>query len=479
MRISQLDGRRVALWGWGREGRAAHAALRARLPGQPLTLFCNPDEAASANALGDGLLAIETEASAARLSAFEVVVKSPGISPYRPEALVAAHAGTAFVGGTALWFGERGGEGGIARGVACVTGTKGKTTTTALIAHLLRADGVRTALAGNIGLPLLDLLDGSAEAWAVELSSYQTGDVASGGVRPDVAVVTNIFPEHLDWHGSEERYIEDKLALVTRARPRVAVLNAADPTLAAVAAGVEHAVEVRWYGREDGWHLRGDVLYRGEAGVFDTRDVPLPGRHNRGNLCAALTAVEALGHDAVALAPAAAAFRPLPHRLQHLGERDGMTWVNDSISTTPHATLAALDVYRGRRVALLVGGHDRGLDWSGFAAHMRTGAPAVVVTMGRNGPRIHALLAAVSEEGGFDLRHAPDLAGAVAEARGALAAGSHGAAGGVMLLSPGAPSYGAYRDFVERGRDFARLGGFDPDTITAIPGLGIAASNPD
>ena len=171
MRISQLEGRRVALWGWGREGRAAYAALRARLPGQALTLVCNDDEATSAMALGDGLLAVETDAGAARLSAFDVVVKSPGISPYRPEAMVAARAGTAFIGGTALWFGERAADGGIARGVACVTGTKGKTTTTALVAHLLRAGGVRTALAGNIGLPLLELLDAGEQAWAVELSS--------------------------------------------------------------------------------------------------------------------------------------------------------------------------------------------------------------------------------------------------------------------------------------------------------------------
>ncbi|QDW66170.1 UDP-N-acetylmuramoyl-L-alanine--D-glutamate ligase [Luteimonas granuli] len=479
MRISQLEGRRLALWGWGREGRAAYRALRLRLPAQPLTLFCNAEEAVAAAALGDGLLSIETEANAGRLSAFDVVVKSPGISPYRPEALVAAHAGTAFVGGTALWFGERAEEGGVARGVACVTGTKGKSTTTALLAHLLRAGGVRTALAGNIGLPLLELLDDEAEAWAIELSSYQTGDVAAGGVRPDVAVVTNVFPEHLDWHGGEECYVEDKLALVTRAKPRVAVLNAADPRLAALGARLDPATGVRWYGREDGWHLRGSMLHRGGLAVFDTRDVPLPGRHNRDNLCAALAAAEALGHDAVALAPAARTFRPLPHRLQVLGTRGGTTWVNDSISTTPHATLAALDVYRDRRVALLVGGHDRGLDWADFASRMRTHAPAAVVTMGRNGPRIHALLAAVADEGGFDLREAADLAGAVAAAREALAAGPGPEAGDVVLLSPGAPSFGAWRDYVERGRDFARLGGFDPDAISEIPGLGIAASNPD
>src|SRR5690606_39476002 len=86
-----------------------------------------------------------------------------------------------------------------------------------------------------------------------------------------------------------------------------------------------------------------DTLHRGDRAVMDVRGVPLPGRHNLGNLCAALAAAEALGHDAVALAPAAAGFRPLPHRLQPLGERDGTLWVNDSISTTPHATLAALE----------------------------------------------------------------------------------------------------------------------------------------
>jgi UDP-N-acetylmuramoylalanine--D-glutamate ligase len=474
MRISQLEGRRLALWGWGREGRAAYRALQGRLTAQPLTLFCNAEEAVAAAALGDALLSIETEANAGRLSAFDVVVKSPGISPYRPEALVAAHAGTAFIGGTALWFGERAEEGAVARGVACVTGTKGKSTTTALLAHLLRAGGVRTALAGNIGLPLLELLDDEAEAWAIELSSYQTGDVASSGVRPHVAVVTNVFPEHLDWHGGEERYVEDKLALVTRAKPAIAVLNAADPRLLAVGARLDPATGVRWYGREDGWHLRGDLLHRGELAVFDTRDVPLPGRHNLGNLCAALAAIEALGHDAAALASHAATFRPLPHRLQALGTRDGVLYVNDSISTTPHATLAALDVYRDRRVALLAGGHDRGLDWSVFAEALRARAPLAVVTMGQNGGRIHELLSPLAEEGGFTLLRAGDLAEAMAQARAALAAGASNGDAGVILLSPGAPSYGVWRDFTERGRDFARLAGFDPESIAAIPGLGIA-----
>jgi UDP-N-acetylmuramoylalanine--D-glutamate ligase len=479
VRISQLEGKSVALWGWGREGRAAYRALRAGSPKPaagshpavehpdaqaratlPLTLFCSEGEVDQAKALGDPALRVETEASAERLAAFDVVVKSPGISPYRPEAVAARERGTVFIGGTALWFAERS----EARTV-CVTGTKGKSTTTALLAHLLRAGGHRTALCGNIGLPLLELLDDDAELWAIELSSYQTRDVAASGVRPHIAVVTNVFPEHLDWHGSEQRYVEDKLALLTDARPRIAVLNAGDPRLAALSLPES---DVRWFGRGDGWHMRGDALHRGDALVLDTRDVPVPGRHNRGNLCAVLTAIDALGFDGAALAMHAASFRPLPHRLQSLGTRDGITYVNDSISTTPHASLAALDVFRDRRVALLAGGHDRGLDWSGFAEAMKRRAPLAIVTMGQNGRRIHELMAPVARTAGFALTEATDLGSAIDQARAELGDD------GVVLLSPGAPSFGPYRDYTERGRHFAELAGFDPAQISGIPGLGIA-----
>ncbi|HSR64998.1 MAG TPA: UDP-N-acetylmuramoyl-L-alanine--D-glutamate ligase [Xanthomonadaceae bacterium] len=461
--IGRLAGRRVALWGWGREGRAAWRAIRGRLPALPLTLFCNAAEAIDAAALGDAHLQTDIDPPTAdALAAFDVVVKSPGISPYRGEAVGAASRGTRFVGGTALWF-----AGHPDARTVCVTGTKGKSTTTSLLAHLLRAGGHVTALAGNIGLPLLELVDPqpAPELWAIELSSYQTGDVAASGVRPQVAVVLNVFPEHLDWHGSEARYVEDKLKLLTEARPRIAVLNAADPRLAAM---VLPDSDVRWFNRPDGWHLREDLLYRGDARIMDTSTLPLPGRHNRGNLCAVLAAIEALGFDAASLAPHAATFRPLPNRLQTLGTRDGITFVNDSISTTPHATLAALDCFRDRRVAVLVGGHDRGIAWDEFALAMGADAPAAIVTMGQNGPKIHALLAPAARERGFALSAARDLGEAIDQARSALAGE------GVVLLSPGAPSFGAYKDYVARGRHFAQLGGFDPDSISVIPGLGIA-----
>src|SRR5574337_411823 len=209
MRLAELGNRRVAVWGFGREGRAALAALCERLPAQRFTLFCRPAEVEAARAFDAALEVVDGEPDAAALGQFEIVVKSPGISAYEPALLAAQAQGTRFTSGTALWFGENPN----ARVIA-VTGTKGKSTTTALIAHLARSLGVRTALAGNIGLPLLDLDGRCADVWAIELSSFQTGE--AGPV--ELGVIVSLGEEHLDWHGTRERYVADKLKLAEVSR---------------------------------------------------------------------------------------------------------------------------------------------------------------------------------------------------------------------------------------------------------------------
>ncbi len=279
-------------------------------------------------------------------------------------------------------------------------------------------------------------------------------------------MVLNLFPEHLDWHGSEARYYADKLALVTQTAPRVAVLNAADPAL--VALDVPASTRVLWFNHADGWHLREGSVYRGERAVLDARSLSLPGRHNRLNLCAALAAIEALGIDAVPLAAAVASFRPLPHRLQSLGVRQGIEVVNDSISTAPQASIAALDCYRGRRVAILVGGYDRGLDWGVFAERLAAEPVTAVITMGQNGPRVFEKLKPLALGDRFLLAEASEMEEAVRLGLQALGQS------GVLLLSPGAPSFPRYRDYVERGRHFAKAAGFDSEIISAIPGLGVS-----
>src|SRR5690606_14390527 len=203
------------------------------------------------------------------------VVNSPGISPYKPEAQQAMARGTQLIGGTSLGFSEHAQVDGTLHDTVCVAGNKGKSTTTSRLAHQLRAAGHRTGLVGNIGLPLLEVLDPqpAPEYWAVELSSYQTVEVARSGARPDVAIVLNLFPEHLDWHGSEQNYIDDKLSLVTGGHPRVAVLNAADAHLRALQ--LPHS-KIVWFNQPEGWHMVGEVVHRGAQPVFDTADTPLP-----------------------------------------------------------------------------------------------------------------------------------------------------------------------------------------------------------
>lgn len=451
MRLTDLAGCRVAIWGGGREGRAALAALRKRVPSLHPTVFCSDEEAKT---LGDAER-VATPPDAAALRGFDVVIKSPGVSAYTPALLEAAAAGVRFTSGTALWFAEH-----PEARVIAVTGTKGKSTTTALVAHLLRSLGRRVALAGNIGLPLLDLLDPpqAPDWWVIELSSFQTREAG----RVAVGVVNNLYDEHLDWHGSRERYVADKLALADRAD--VLVANGLQSEL--VARTAAHPQRVL-FGTAGGWHGEGGAIRRGAEFVFDLSMLPLPGAHNALNACAALAAIEAVGQPAMETVASLPLFRALPHRLQTLGERDGLTWINDSIATTPAATLEALRSLAGRAVVVLVGGFDRGVDWLPFARAVRETSPVAVIALGANGPRIADQL----EHDGtppFVLERMQSLTDAVAAARRRVPAG------GVVLLSPGAPSFDAFRDYAERGRAFAVLAGFDPQAIAGIDGLGIA-----
>ena len=450
-RLADLAGRRVAVWGFGREGRAVIGALRARQPQLPLTLMCSAAEVAAARAFDGALEIIAGEPDAATLGGFDVVVKSPGISAYTPALLAAQAQGTRVTSGTALWFAEH-----PQARVIAVTGTKGKSTTSAMLAHLARALGVRTALAGNIGLPLLELLGQSAELWVIELSSFQTGEAGA----LELGVITSLYEEHLDWHGSRERYVADKLKLAGVSRQLL--VNALQPALLEL---TRTHPQRRLFGQPGGWHVSEGFICRGAQPVFPIARLAAPGLHNALNACAALAALADAGMDALAAAPALASFRPLPHRLQPLGGHDGFHWVNDSISTTPLATLAALESLHGRVVTVLVGGHDRGLDWTPFVDAMRAAPPHAIVCMGANGARIEAALRAAEVD--CPIVRADHLAGAVAQAK------AHTPRDGVILLSPGAPSFDQFKDYAERGRRFCALAGLDGAASAGMDGLGI------
>lgn len=462
---------RTAIWGFGREGQAALTAMRSYFPEKRLALLLSEAEAEGWDFSGDPNLEIMTEEiSSGLLGQFGTIIKSPGISPYSTMCDWARFRGTRIISGSTIWFAEHRNDRTI-----CITGTKGKSTVSALVAHLLRAAGQRTALCGNIGVPLMELMnpEPAPDWWVIELSSYQTADFM--GV-PAIACVLNLFPEHLPWHGTEQRYFDDKLKILANGHADVAVLNGADDRLVAMTSFVERGY---YFNSRDGWHVREHHIYFADERVLDTKDLRLQGKHNAENVCAALCIVQSAGFDAKALARHVASFHPLPHRLQNLGVHGGLDYVDDSISTTPHATVAALECFTPSRCTVLVGGYDRGLDWSRFVDFVQSQRPHAIIACGANAEGIRSVLSQrlrlveVSAQPQLEpteiafslvenLQLATELAAKVTPR------------GGVVLLSPGAPSFDAFASYAERGRAFARYAGFGERSEDEIEGLGIA-----
>lgn len=406
---SDLQGRRVGLWGLGVEGAANLRKLRA-LDVEPLCV--------------DGVE--EFEARFDELTQCDVVVKSPGISRYGDQCRRLSGAGVDVQGGMGLWLAEA-----DRSRVVCITGTKGKSTTTSIAGGLLRGLGQRHLVGGNLGLPPWDPAAGSDhDWWVVETSSYQALDVTVG---PRVVAVTSLSEDHVPWHGGAvSNYFRDKLSLCTRPGVEQVVADGGDALLQ------QHSKllgdNVDWVERSAGAWSRGGKLL---------------GQHNLRNAEIARRALVALGvpgaEDEDLLAEAFRSFEPLPSRLTPVAERQGVLFVDDSISTNVLSALAAVDSFPGRRLALLVGGLDRGIDYRPLADGLHRRVDLRVVTMPTNGQAIGELL----RSRGVDVRDCGSLQEAV------TAGADFASPDGVVLLSPAAASFDRFVDYRDRGRAFA------------------------
>ncbi|MEV4545895.1 UDP-N-acetylmuramoyl-L-alanine--D-glutamate ligase [Micromonospora echinaurantiaca] len=441
MRLSDLRGRTVAVWGAGREGRAAVTAIAAH---GPAGLVAVDDSANFLSLPWDGPLAeaaplVVGEEGFARLAAADVVVRSPGVPQTHPWLVELRRRGVTVTQGTALWLADH------AERTIGVTGSKGKSTTSSLISHLLAAVDRPNVFGGNIGVPTLDLPE--AELYVLELSSYQCSDLTDS---PRVAVVTALFPEHLDAHGGEAEYYRDKLNLIAYG-PRTVVVNGNDPRLA-FELGDRAAVRA---GRPDTAHVAagpdGDPWFHlVDQPLFPRAVLPLVGRHNESNLCVALAVLDAVGVDVVArkdtLAVAVAGFQGLAHRLTEIADPSGLTFVDDTLATSPYAAMHAIDAYEGRPLTVIVGGTDRGLDYSPLREHLAE-RELTVIGIPDSGGRIVEALAGLPK---VRTEVVDDLVDGVRLARELTPAG------GVVLLSPAAPSYGRFRNFEHRSEVFAQ-----------------------
>jgi len=420
---TDLRGQRVGVWGLGTEGRANLRKLRS-LAIEPVIVDDRAERIEDEMVLptaGPGLEA---------LLGCTTVIKSPGISRHSPEVVALETAGVAVVGGLGLWL-----ESVDRSRVLCITGTKGKSTTTTIAAHLARGLGLRVFAGGNLGSPPWAVdAPTDADLWVIETSSYQATDVAS---TPPVVAVTSLHPDHLPWHGGAESYFRDKLSLCSQPGARLTVASATSPLL--VARRELLGPEVRWVS-EDTW----SPAWSEPLGLL--------GGHNVVNAAIARACLEELGvpgaEDDAALHDAARGFGALESRLEPVTTLDGVDFVDDNLSTNVLPTLAAVDAFPGRRIALIAGGLDRDIDYAPLAEALdRRDTPTLVLTVYGTGPKIQREVEA-QRSPRVEAVACTDLAEAVA--RGWTWAKPDG----VVLLSPAAASFDAFDDYRHRGRVF-------------------------
>jgi len=473
MQAIDLAGLRVLVVGAAREGTAAsaylmrHGACVRLADARPLD--AHRQDLQQLQAAGVRLEGAVVEPS---LDDLDLMIVSPGVPPTAPVVQAARARGLALSSEPRLFVQL------FRRPVVGVTGSSGKTTTTSLLAEMLKAAGHRTLVGGNIGLPLISTLDdagAAADVAVMELSSfqleqfspaYQAADVEQrrsaasrvvslAGWSPRVAVVTNITPNHLDRHPTMDDYVLCKSQILRyQQADDWAVLNEDDPLSRQLDGLVRGRCLTFSLQRptQEGAYLRGDRLslrWLGREQVVCRRsELLLRGEHNVANVLAACCGAAAAGASAEAMAAVARTFSGVAHRLEVVRQVHGVTWVNDSIATSPERAVAALKAF-DEPVVLLAGGRDKHLPWDEWARWAAQRARAVVL-FGECAGLVEGALSALGQCSPA-IRRADDLAEAVTIAH-ALAQ-----PGDVVLLSPGGTSFDAYRDFEERGEAFCDL----------------------
>lgn len=407
--LNRLRGKRILILGFGREGRSSLAFLRKYLPDAEVAVADkNPMEGVTHSG----------EAYLQSVYDYDIVIKTPGISlkDFDPK-------GVEITSQTDLFLSQ------FHHQTIGISGTKGKSTTTSLIHHLLKESGRDAILTGNIGIPCFDIMEQIHEDSIVvyELSAHQLEYVHNS---PRVGVLLNVFEEHLDHFGTFERYKQAKFNLLRFMGAGDYAVVHDSLMMETLALGVNNVV-FSWMDFD-----------------IDEEALPILGAHNLSNAKAALCACMEYGIDERELMPHLYTFKPLEHRLELVGRFGGVTFVNDSISTIPQATIAACQTL-GKVDFLLLGGFDRDIDYRPLAAFLKEHPVPHLLFTGKAGERMMQLM----KDGGVEGQMVPYAS--MEEAFDYLK--THAKTSDVCLLSPAASSYDQYKNFEERGRLFKRL----------------------
>lgn len=385
------------------------------------------------------------------LTDFDVVFRSPGVYFNRPELLQARQAGVVVTSEMEVFFQL------CPCRIIAVTGSDGKTTTSSLIAAMLKEEGFRVHLGGNIGKALLPEIETyqSDDYCVVELSSFQ---LLSMRQSPDIAVITNISPNHLDVHGTMEEYVQAKVNLLLHQNAfSIAVLNADNEQTALLSSMVRG--KLRWFSRRSkqsrGAYLgsEGEIFFsdgENSYNIIHCSQILLPGVHNVENYLTAIAAVGDLVKPTV-IQKVARTFSGVAHRIEFVREVHGVKWYNDSIATSPTRTIAGLHSF-SQKIIILAGGYDKKVSYAPLAPHLIERVK-ILVLMGDTAEKIQQ---AVVSHPNYDKDRLPIYI--VSSMEEAVKTASRLAdSGDIVSLSPASASFDAYQNFEERGEHFKSL----------------------
>ncbi len=441
--------KRIAVLGLARSGTALASALAAR--GICVAAGDRKSEAeieGAATLRQAGVKIFGAGPDAAILDGAELLAVSPGVPSGHPVVAEARWSGIPVVSELELAWRMLEEEAAGANRYIAVTGTNGKSTVSSWIAEMLRRDGKNVALAGNIGTALSSFCASREPRYfVIEASSFQLEETDL--FRPHVAVVTNITPDHLDRHGSFDAYAAAKARIFARQREGdAAIVNEDDEAsrrLSPPARRVGFSAARRV---PAGVHADGIALWSELGGVprrlCARAEVALPGRHNLENALASAAAAELAGASPQSVHSALTRFSGLPHRTELVANADGVAWIDDSKGTNPDAVVKSLADYPDRRVILILGGSEKGSDFSTLAEPVGRKA-RVVITIGESAEKIESALPGLDTRRAGAMERAVDLAASLARP------------GDTVLLSPACASFDQYRNFEERGDHFRAL----------------------
>ena len=431
MNTSEIHGTHILVVGYGREGKSVESWLKKHFPQLSITVTDEKEN-------GPSYLQ--------NLSRFDTVIRSPGVSLYLPELMSFEKSGGYITSATNIFFSLVIGK------TIGITGTKGKSTTTSLIAHLLSSKYSDVRLVGNIGFPMLDALDTATEEtiFVIELSSHQLADCR---YSPNVAVMLGIVPEHLDYYPDLATYAQAKSNITLHQKNEDVVVFNPEHTLVRALVHPSSAQKITYKHFSDTdahTFLRdGRIFIRKNENVqpiMNIADVPLLG--NIENVLAAITVADLMDIDPVSIDTTIRPFRSLPHRLEFVGEFRGIKFYNDSLATIPQATIHALESLDGKVSTLIAGGYDRHLDFTELGTYLRAHPVSTLILFPDTGERILTSIGKLHAPNSIKWYAVQTMEEAVKLAY------EHTVPGTICLLSPASASYNLFKNYEDRGNQF-------------------------